>query len=94
MTMIEELERLFEFVKSKDKEVSELYLKLVLDKYKISIIEKYVFSFEPNIIITNHLIPGVKSITIRVIYTPVFHYYEYDTITEEFLNPYLNSLKK
>ncbi len=94
MTMIEELKNLFKFVKSKDREISELYLKLVLDKYKIDIIEDYVFSFEPSITITNYLIPGVKSITIRLFANSTSHYYEYDTISEEFLNPFLNPLRK
>jgi len=85
MTMIKELQNLFKFVKSKDREISELYLKLVLDKYKIDIVEDYVFRYEPNIIITNHLIPQVKSITIRLFATPNY-YYEYDTKIKEFLN--------
>jgi len=35
---MEKLKRLFEFVNSKDKEISELYLKLILDKYGINVI--------------------------------------------------------
>ena len=93
--MIEELEKLFKYIKSKDKEISELYLKLVLKKYKIGIIEDYVFKFEPNIAIRNSLIPGVKSISILIPRFDMtnYHYYEYDTMTGQFMNPYINSLK-
>lgn len=92
--MIEELQNLFKFVKSKDKEISELYLKLVLDKYEFGIVADYVFRYEPSITITNHLIPGVKSITIRLFANPTNHYYDYDTRIEEFLDSRLNPLKK
>ena len=92
---MEELKRLFKLVKSEDREISELYLKLVLKKYKIGIIEDYVFKFEPNIAIRNSLIPGVKSISILIPRFDMtnYHYYEYDTMTGQFMNPYINSLK-
>jgi hypothetical protein len=35
---MEELKRLFEFVDSKDKEICELYLKIIFDKYGINVI--------------------------------------------------------
>lgn len=40
---MEELKRLFEFVDSKDKEISELYLKIVFEKYKLDVIQDYLF---------------------------------------------------
>jgi hypothetical protein len=98
MVMIEELKNLFKFVKSEDREISELYLKLVLDKYKISIVEDYVFIYEPTIIISNNIIVGVKSISINFPYLSYLlkkvHYFEYDTRIEEFLDSRLNPLNK
>jgi hypothetical protein len=40
---MEELKRLFEFVDSKDKEISELYLKIIFDKYNLDVIQDYLF---------------------------------------------------
>ena len=40
---MEELKRLFEFVDSKDKEISELYLKIIFDKYDLDVIQDYLF---------------------------------------------------
>ena len=40
---MEELKRLFKFVDSKDREISELYLKLILDKYEFDVIQDYIF---------------------------------------------------
>jgi len=40
---MEELKRLFEFVNSKDKEISELYLKIIFDKYDLDVIQDYLF---------------------------------------------------
>lgn len=96
--MIEELEKLFKYIKSKDREISELYLQLALEKYEILIIEDYVFRFEYNISIENSLIPGLKHIIIRTSQSNIYDYknvyhYEYDTMTGQFMNPYVNPLK-
>lgn len=40
---MEELKRLFEFVDSKDKEISELYLKLIFETYNLDVIQDYLF---------------------------------------------------
>jgi len=96
--MIEELEKLFKYIKSEDREISELYLQLALEKYGILIIEDYVFKFEYNISIENSLIPGLKNIIIKTHQSNIYdyknvYYYEYNTMTGQFMNPYINSLK-
>lgn len=40
---MEELKRLFEFVDSKDREISELYLKLIFETYDLDVIQDYLF---------------------------------------------------
>lgn len=40
---MEELKRLFKFVDSRDKEISELYLKLIFQTYDFDVIRDYLF---------------------------------------------------
>ena len=51
-----------------------------------------------NISIENSLIPGLKHIIIRTSQSNIYDYknvyhYEYDTMTGQFMNPYVNPLK-
>lgn len=40
---MEELKKLFEFVNSEDKEICELYLKIIFEKYDFDVIRDYLF---------------------------------------------------
>ena len=48
---MEELKKLFEFVNSEDKEICELYLKIIFEKYDFDVIRDYLFRNNLNIMI-------------------------------------------
>ena len=43
----DEIEKLFEFLFSPDKEIVELYARILFDKYDFDAIEKYAFNYKP-----------------------------------------------
>ena len=64
---MEELKRLFEFVDSKDKEISELYLKLIFEKYELDVIQDYLFR-NNSYVRVEQMFPGEYLINKRGIY--------------------------
>lgn len=56
---MEELKRLFKFVDdSEDKEIIELYLKIIFEKYNLDVIQDYLFKNNSHVMI-EQMFPGV-----------------------------------
>lgn len=51
----DEIEKLFEFLFSPDKEIVELYARILFDKYDFDTIEEYAFNYKPSYIIIRRL---------------------------------------
>lgn len=54
---MEKLKRLFEFVDSKDKEICELYLKLIFETYDFNVIQDYLFR-NNSYVMVEQIFPG------------------------------------
>jgi hypothetical protein len=74
----EEIDKLFEFLFSSDKEIVELYARILFDKYDYDTIEKYAFNYKPCPIIIYKLKGGYHMFSdnnsigcFEIVYNPI-----------------------